>query len=203
MEKNYELRIVNTKFEVREEGEEKNPKIVGYAAVFDDPAPETWGFIEKIAPGAFTDALKNSDVRALINHDPNLILGRNKAGTLTLKEDEKGLYYEIDPPNTTYANDLMESMRRGDIDQSSFQFVVEVEEWDDSGDVPVRTIKKVSELRDVSPVTFPWYPTTESGLRSRADVINEHKQKQSNRSAEELDMLKRKIQLRERMNFNG
>lgn len=201
--KDYELRTVSTKFEVREEGEEKKPKIVGYAAVFDDPAPETWGFIEKIAPGAFTDALKNSDVRALINHDPNLILGRSKAGTLTLKEDEKGLYYEIDPPNTTYANDLMESMRRGDIDQSSFQFVVEVEEWDDSGDVPVRTIKKVSELRDVSPVTFPWYPTTESGLRSRADVINEYKQKQSNRSAEELDMLKRKIQLRERMIFNG
>lgn len=203
MEKNYELRIVSTKFEVREEGEEKNPKIVGYAAVFDDPAPETWGFIEKIAPGAFTDALKTSDVRALINHDPNLILGRNKAGTLKLKEDEKGLYMEIDPPNTSYANDLIISMDRGDIDQCSFQFMVEVEEWDDSGDVPVRTIVKVKELRDVSVVTFPWYPNTNANVRSKEDVIKEYRQNKASKAADELDLLKRKIQLRERMIFNG
>jgi uncharacterized protein len=172
-----EQRRVETIFEVKAEGEgeEKKEKIIGYAAVFDDPAPETWGFIEKIAPGAFTDALKNSDTRALINHDPNLILGRKKAGTLTLKEDEKGLFYEIDPPNTSYANDLKESMRRKDLDQSSFQFTVVDENWNEEGDIPIRTIIKVGELRDVSPATFPWYPTTESGLRSRRDIFEEHK----------------------------
>lgn len=176
-ENQYELKIVNTKFEVKAQQDGEQRKIVGYAAVFDDPAPETWGFIEKIAPGAFTDALKNSDVRALINHDPNLILGRKKAGTLILEEDDKGLRYEIDPPDVSYANDLAVSMDRGDIDQSSFQFKVEKEEWDESGDIPVRTILKISELRDVSPVTFPWYPNTESGLRSKENIFNEHIQK--------------------------
>ncbi|MGM0582975.1 MAG: HK97 family phage prohead protease, partial [Bacteroidota bacterium] len=161
-----EIRIANTDFELREEDEEK--KIVGYAALFNSPAEETNGFIEKIAPGAFANAIKRSDTRALINHNAEKILGRKKAGTLTLREDEKGLFYEVDPPDTTYANDLMESMKRGDIDQSSFGFVVAAEEWNESGDVPVRTIVEVDELFDVSPVTFPWYENTESGLKSRA-----------------------------------
>lgn len=195
-----EQRMVETIFEVKADGEEKK-RIEGYAALFDDPAPETWGFVEKIAPGAFTDAIKNSDTRALINHDPNLILGRSKSGTLTREEDEKGLFYEIDPPDTSYANDLMESMKRGDIDQSSFQFTVEKEEWDESGDVPVRTILKVGELRDVSPVTFPWYPKTESGLRSREEILDEYEEKKANQKrADEspLNLYKAKIKINER-----
>jgi len=192
----YELRIVDTRFEVKAEEEKK--KIIGYAALFDDPAPETWGFIEKIAPGAFTDALKNSDVRALINHDPNLILGRKKAGTLLLEEDNKGLKYEIDPPDVTYANDLIVSMNRKDLDQSSFQFKVEKEEWDESGHVPVRTILKISELRDVSPVTFPWYPNTESGVRSKKEILNEHIE---NKGSLEI-IVRRKIALKEVKHHN-
>lgn len=168
-----EIRIANTQFELREEDEKK--KIVGYAALFNSPAEETNGFIEKIAPGAFANAIKRSDTRALINHNSEKIIGRMKAGTLQLREDEKGLFYEVDPPDTTYANDLMESMRRGDIDQSSFGFVVDVEEWDESGDVPVRTIVEVKELFDVSPVTFPWYENTESGLKSREKIFEEYK----------------------------
>jgi hypothetical protein len=178
-----ELRIISTNFEIREDQEEEG-KIVGYAALFDKPADERWGFVEKIAPGAFTKAILNSDTRALINHDPNLILGRKEAETLILKEDKKGLYYEIDPPDTTYANDLMESMRRGDINQSSFGFTVDKEEWDETGDVPTRTILEVGELHDVSPVTFPWYEDTESGVRSAEDVFNQYKQK--NVSAEDI-----------------
>ncbi len=199
-EKKLEQRMVETVFEVREESDEKK-KIAGYAALFDNPAPETWGFIEKIEPGAFTGAIQESDTRALINHDPNLILGRSKAGTLTREEDEKGLFYEIDPPDTTYAQDLMESMRRGDIDQSSFQFTVEKEEWDESGEVPVRTIVKVGELRDVSPVTFPWYPDTESGLRSGKDILGEHKKNKVNQQRAEmgsLNLYKAKIKINER-----
>ena len=168
----YESRIVKTKFEVKEEDEGR--KLIGYAALFDDPAPEVWGFIEKIAPGAFTEAIKNSDVRALKNHNADWVLGRKKAGTLTLEEDERGLRYEVDPPDTTYANDLIVSMDRGDIDQSSFQFKVEKEEWDESGDVPIRTIIKVEELRDVSVVTFPWYPTTEADVRSKKEILLLH-----------------------------
>lgn len=179
MGKGFESRLVKTNFEIKAE-EENSKKIVGYAALFDDPAPETWGFIEKIAPGAFEEALKTSDVRALINHDANLLLGRNKSGTLQLKEDERGLYYEIEPPNTTYAADLMESMKRGDINQSSFQFKVDIEEWDETGDIPVRTIIKVKELRDVSPVTFPWYPNSESGLKSKEDVYKRHLENKNN-----------------------
>ena len=155
-------------------GENEKRKIIGHAALFDDPAPETWGFIEKIAPGAFTDALKTSDIRALKNHNSDLVLGRNKSGTLKLEEDEDGLRYDIDPPDTTYANDLIISMDRGDIDQSSFQFKVEKEEWDESGDIPVRTIIKVSELRDVSVVTFPWYPNTDADVRSKKEILSKH-----------------------------
>jgi hypothetical protein len=201
--KKLEQRMVETAFEVKAEGEEEK-KIVGYAAVFDDPAPETWGFIEKITPGAFAEAIERSDTRALKNHNPDLLLGRTKAGTLTLEEDEKGLFYEIDPPDTTYANDLMESMNRGDLDQSSFQFTVEKEEWDESGDVPVRTILKVGELRDVSPVTFPWYPTTESGVRSRKEVLQEYreqkedKEKQQRANEGSLNLYKAKIKINER-----
>lgn len=200
----YELRIINTKFEIKaeKEGDEEKQKIIGYAALFNDPAPETFGFIEKIAPGAFSEAIKNSDTRALINHNPDKVLGRNTSGTLKLKEDKTGLWYEIDPPDTSYAKDLMESMKRGDIDQSSFQFRVEVEEWDESGDVPVRTIKKALELRDVSAVTFPWYPNTQSGVRSRDEIFKKHKKEKFDQERAQnkrsLSLYKKKIKLNER-----
>jgi len=200
-----EIRIANTDFELREK-EDEEPKIVGYAAMFNDPADETNGFIEKIAPGAFHNAIQKSDIRALINHNPEKILGRAKAGTLDLREDDKGLYYEIDPPKTTYAQDLMKSMSRGDIDQSSFGFTVAVEEWDDSGDVPVRTIVEVDELFDVSPVTFPWYENTESGLKSKDDILQEYrnmKQAKEEEKKENLEIYKKKQKSRERMIFNG
>ena len=194
-----EIRIANTNFELREDDEQK--KIVGYAALFNSPADENNGFIEKIAPGAFANAIKRSDTRALVNHNSEKVLGRLKAGTLTLSEDEKGLFYEVDPPNTTYANDLMESMKRGDIDQSSFGFVVAKEEWDDSKDVPVRTIIEVDELFDVSPVTFPWYKNTESGLKSREKVFEEYKansEENETKNADKLEIYKKKLKLRER-----
>jgi len=195
-----EIRVAHTDFELRED-EEENKKIVGYAALFNSPADENNGFIEKIAPGAFANAIKRSDTRALVNHNSEKVLGRLKAGTLTLSEDEKGLFYEVDPPNTTYANDLMESMKRGDIDQSSFGFVVAKEEWDDSKDVPVRTIIEVDELFDVSPVTFPWYKNTESGLKSREKVFEEYKansEENETKNADKLEIYKKKLKLRER-----
>ena len=141
--------------------------IVGYAAVFDSPTDIGGYFIEKIARGAFTGAIaRPDDVRCLFNHRDSAVLGRTKSGTLSLFEDEIGLRYEVTPPNATWAHDLVASIERGDVSQSSFQFRAKRQSWDETGDVPVRTLLEV-ELIDVSPVTFPAYDDTEVGLRSK------------------------------------
>ena len=141
--------------------------IRGYAAVFNSPSEDLGGFIEYIAPGAF-DNVMNDDVRGFYNHDWNYLLGRVSSGTLRLSLDEKGLAYEIDLPNTTYANDLVELMRRGDVNQSSFAFMIEADKWETKGKQNIRTITKVSRLIDVAPVVIPAYPAATSGLVSRA-----------------------------------
>jgi uncharacterized protein len=146
-------------------------KIVGHAAVFNSLSEDLGGFRETILPGAFSDAITRDDVRALINHDSNLILGRNRAGTLTLSEDERGLLVEITPPDTSYARDLMVSMERGDINQMSFGFSVAPggSSWGETTDgVYVRTLSKCN-LFDVSPVTYPAYPQTDVALRSLSE----------------------------------
>lgn len=150
--------------EVRQEPD-KAPVIRGYAAMFDRRSEDLGGFREQIAPGAFRDTIKTADVRALWNHDPNFPLGRNGAGTLRLSEDKTGLLIEIDPPETTYAQDLMVSMRRGDVTQMSFGFFVKDEDWSKEDGENIRTLRKV-ELFDVSPVTFPAYPDTQVAVRS-------------------------------------
>lgn len=170
-----EIRAFTSEFRIRQDDEVT--KIVGYAARFNEDSEEFLGFIERIRPGAFADAIGNSDVRALWNHDPNHVLGRTKSNTLTLKEDDVGLYYEITPPDTQFANDLIESIKRGDVDQSSFAFTVDVVEWDNSEEPNVRTIVKVRELYDVSPVTYPAYPTASVGLRNFEEVAKEEFEK--------------------------
>ena len=149
--------------ELRIEGD---AKIVGHAAIFNRVA-DIGFFRERIAPGAFTESL-GGDVRALINHDPNLILGRTPK-TLRLSEDSVGLAVEIDPPpEVSYADDLLKVMRRGDVTQMSFAFRTIADEWDRSDpDHPLRTLKKV-ELFDVSPVTFPAYEDTDVAVASRS-----------------------------------
>lgn len=150
-----------------EERKEDSPKITGHAAVFDEIADIGGFFREKVAKGAFKQSIKDDDVRALFNHDPNFVLGRNTAGTLELKEDDKGLAIRIDPPQTQFANDLMILMKRGDISQMSFAFQVMAEEWEENEDeLPLRTLKKL-RLFDVSPVTYPAYEGTDVGVRSR------------------------------------
>jgi uncharacterized protein len=146
------------------------PTLRGYAAVFDTETDIAGVFRERVARGAFTDAITkaSADVHALFNHDPNLVLGRMKAGTLRMIEDEKGLAVEIDPPDTQDARDLIAKIERGDIDQMSFAFTMRggKQTWDDSRKPPVRTIEKVGDLYDVSVVTRGAYPTTDVGLRS-------------------------------------
>lgn len=139
--------------------------IVGYAAVFNTLSEEMCGFREKIAPGCFAKTIKEDDIRALWNHDSNHVLGRNKSGTLTLSEDERGLKIDILPPDAQWARDLMTSIERGDIDQMSFGFRTVAQLWEGEYPEEIRTLVEV-KLFDVSPVTFPAYPDTEVGLRS-------------------------------------
>ncbi len=154
-------------FEVRAKGD-VGKTIVGYAAVFDEETDIGGYFRERIDPEAFDGVIERSDVHALYNHDYGVVLGRCSAGTLRLETDDHGLKVEIDLPDTSDARDLIVQVERGDIDQMSFQFSMDggVQEWDESGDVPVRTIKQVGELYDVSVCPRGAYPTTECGLRS-------------------------------------
>ncbi len=141
-------------------------KIVGYAAVFGKPS-EDMGFIETIRKGAFKKAISKSDARALFNHDTDTLpLGRQSAGTLVLREDEEGLYYEITPPDTQAARDLMTSIDRGDVRESSYGFTVAIDQWDFSDPkVTRREIIEIEELFDVSPVVFAAFNDTSVALR--------------------------------------
>jgi len=146
------------------EEEDKTPYITGYAAVFNKWSEDLGGFKEKIAQGAFRKTLQSADVRALFNHDPNYVLGRTSSNTLELEENNKGLRVKIVPPGTQWANDLLVSINRGDVNQMSFGFRVIDDDWEDKPSGIQRTIREV-ELFDVSAVTFPAYPQTSVQLR--------------------------------------
>jgi len=139
--------------------------VEGYASVFNSMSEDLGGFREIVLPGAFSNVLDN-DVRALYNHDSNYLLARTTSGTLELKEDDKGLYYRFEMPNTSYGNDMLELFRRGDLSQSSFGFTVEKDSWRMEEGQHVRYIERVGSLFDVSPVVYPAYASASSGLRS-------------------------------------
>jgi len=114
----------------------------------------------------------NDDVVALLNHDQNFVLARNNK-TLKLEVDHIGLRYEFEAPNTTAGNDLIENLRLGNISKSSFAFTVEQDDWEFKSNEPdKRTITRVKRLFDVSPVTYPAYPDTTVGQRSRQNELN-------------------------------
>lgn len=143
-------------------------KIVGHASVFDSWSETLGGifpFKEIVRKGTFTETIKLDDIRALFNHDPNFVLGRNKAGTLELEEDEIGLRVVITPPDTSWANDLIKNLRRGDISQMSIGFIVLEDTWGTQDGIDIREIKKV-QLFDVSIVTYPAYTQTDVGVRA-------------------------------------
>ena len=163
--------------------QESGRTVFGYAAKFNvrsqNLGSSDWQFFETIAPGAFDDVLLD-DVRALFNHEAELILARSKGGVGTLKIgiDTTGLWYEFDAPETQVGNDLLVSLRRGDIDQSSFSFMVDCagqsfveSKIGDGPNIVERTITKFSRLLDVSPVTYPAYEETEVDCRSLAEVV--------------------------------
>lgn len=142
------------------------PAIEGYAAVFNSLSTNLGGFRERIEPGAFAASLNaGADVRALVDHDPAKIIGRNKSGTLTLSEDSHGLKVSIRPPDTTAGRDVVESIRRGDLDAMSFGFVARDDEVRKESGETVRVLRAV-DLFDVSVVAYPAYQDTAVALRS-------------------------------------
>lgn len=192
---NIERRMLPVEIRVeRRDGEP--PKIIGHAAVFNQLSEDLGGFREQIAPGAFVEAIGKDDVRALWNHNPDHVLGRNMAKTLLLSEDSRGLAIEIVPPDTQMARDLMISMERGDVSQMSFGFSVRPngQNWgkDEEGRV-VRTLTNV-RLYDVSPVTFPAYPQTDVAVRCMGEWMIENQREEQ---VPDTSIIRRRLDLLE------
>lgn len=157
------LRSVATQFTTRQDGE--TPHISGYFAVFNSNYEIAPGLSESIKPGAFSRTLAN-DVRALINHDTTLVLGRTKAHTLELREDERGLWGDISiNPNDGDAMNLYERVKRGDVDQCSFGFEIISEETDFREDGTIHWTITDINLFEVSACTFPAYEATNISAR--------------------------------------
>jgi hypothetical protein len=161
-----ERRSIQQEFRVSPEGEPTT--IGGYAAVFDSPTSIAGLWTEVVDSHAFDNVIgARPDVRSLFNHDPNYVIGRTTAGTLTLSIDARGLAYVATPPTTSWASDLIVSMRRGDITGSSYGYTVARDQWVDNADGSVtRTILEIGELFDASPVTFPAFDAATSTVRS-------------------------------------
>lgn len=153
--------------EVRAADDGAAVRVEGYASLFNDFYDIGGFFMERIAPGAFDGRLED-DVRFLINH-AGLPLARVSSGTLSLSVDERGLMMaaDLDPTDPDVAL-IVPKMKRRDLREMSFAFRVDVDEWDDSGPIPKRTIKRVKELIDVSIVTEGANPATDIALRSLA-----------------------------------
>lgn len=149
-------------------------RLAGYCAVFNSCSQDLGGFVEYITPGAFKSSLANaSHIRALYEHDSQKLLGRVGAGTLKLKEDSKGLHFELDLPNTHYANDLCELVERGDISGCSFGFQVPKggDEWEMRAGQLTRKLNKI-DLHEITITSTPAYIDTEVAKRSLTEWRN-------------------------------
>ena len=181
--------------------EDETPSIEGLGAVYYDGSERTefvmFGdrsgehVVERIMPGAF-DSVVDSDVYGLFNHDMNMILGRTKSGTMTLRTSEAGLHYSISQADTSVYRDVSLMLERGDLDGSSFGFRIEEsdEEWETNGDQMVRSIHNIAMLRDVGPVAGPAYTATTAEARSRFDAVCGRKAIDSQWRQRILDLIK-------------
>lgn len=163
--KAYQIRAATSRFETRSD-EDGKLYISGYFAVFNSEY-EIWpGAVEIIAETAFDEAL-SADIRCLIDHDTRLVVGRNKAATLTLKVDSRGLFGDVEINQKDQdAMNLYARVQRGDVDQCSFGFDIIDEEFQDLGETVRWIIRKV-KLYEVSIVTFPAYEETSVTARRR------------------------------------
>jgi uncharacterized protein len=154
--------------ELRAGGDKQSPRLVGHAAVFNSPSQDLGGFIEIVKPGAFTRTLKTDrDPLALVQHMPQLVLGRRSAGTLKLTEDVQGLAFEIDVPDTQTARDLLVSVERGDVRGASFAFSTPAggDRWEVRGDKVIRELLDV-DLHEITITAQPAYLDTTVARRS-------------------------------------
>lgn len=207
-----ERRFAKGAVSVVEGRDDQPPKIVGLAAVYYDGTPDTefslWdGAVERIMPGAFDRAVsEGDDVLALFNHDPNQLLGRRSAGTLALKADKKrrsgdeddgkrGLRYKISLGDTTVARDVLEHIRRGDLQGSSFAFTVTDQAWNTEDEVDIREIRGV-RLFDVSPVTYPAYAATTTGVRDAQHAATVDEASTSFRAWKDTEAAEEAVRLR-------
>lgn len=183
-------------FTTREGNDAESRKMVGHAAVFGQPTDIGGYFTEQIERGAFSASITEDDVRALWNHNSDFVLGRNKAGTMKLTEDDDGLFVDIDLPDTTLARDLTISVERGDISQMSFAFQVLEEEWiaGENKENDLRKIKKV-RLYDVSPVTFPAYEGTDVAIRALDEFRKALREQEKPKTAGAAELLRKRRQL--------
>lgn len=164
--------------------------LVGYATVWNDETELAPGYLEKFAPYAFSKHLTtNPDVIAVFNHSEDKLLGRTASGTLRLREDEKGLWVEIDLPDTELAKEIKELVSRGDLNGMSFRFHALDETFDTLPDgSTLRTVLE-AEIYDVSVVTVPAYRNTSVELRSSFEAFESHRRAQIKRA------LRAKLQL--------
>ena len=192
MTKLIERAYTPSKVELREA--DGRPVLEGYAALYDSLSVNLGGFVERIAPGAFDAALESDpDVLCRIQHEDGLqVIGRTKSGTLTLRATSEGLHYTCLVPDTQAGRDIVELVRRGDIDQSSFAFSIDRdsdESWDWNHEPTLRTLLRVN-LHDVAPVSTPAYPETTVGLRAetleRARQVLERELAQAKRRRDAL-----------------
>lgn len=167
-----ETRIFSAEVRAHTPEGESIPHLMGYGAMFNSRSENLGGFREIIKETAFDDVM-DQDVRGFFNHDPNYMLGRTASGTMTLTIDSRGLHYDITPPDSQTIRDLvLTPMERGDINQSSFTFIVarDGDRWyEDEEGIIIREISKISRLLDVSPVSIPAYPDTTAASRGLGD----------------------------------
>lgn len=171
--KDIETLGVEARYQVRQEAEQR--MVSGYAALYNSLSEDLGGFREVILPGSFRSVLsRDPDIRALINHDTGRVIGRTRAGTLTLEEDENGLRFGVNLPPTPDGNALYTSVARGDITGASFAFRLDYDDYDVSfeGDELIREINNIGQLYEVSVVTFPAYAATEVSARHVEHILN-------------------------------
>jgi HK97 family phage prohead protease len=174
-----ELRAADTDSESR--------TVSGYAAVFNQWTEIGTWFREMIQPGSFANAISRSDIRALYNHNPDHLLARTTSGTLKVREDERGLFFEFDMPESR--QDLYDLIKRGDLSQCSFAFTVAKEEWryNKDDDREERVITEFDQIYDVGPVVYPAYQSTSISARAQ-DKLNElREQRQEEKEDDDLE----------------
>jgi len=179
--------------EIRNRDDTQKMTVAGYAVKFNERSRMLYDeFFEKVAVGAFAKSLEENTIKALWDHNTNLVLGSTKSQTLRIKEDDIGLYFELDLPDTETGRNAYESISRGDVDGVSFGFNVRADSWEyiKEEDIYIRTLLDI-DLVEISPTPFPAYETSEVGKRSLEQFKNK-----SNRQ-DEAEMLKVKIKLLE------